>query len=170
MDIDLITRIFRFEKKTVDKLRESIIRLLTEYKYSKAPDVEILKWGLNLRITGCIFNGSKYGWLFFFSQINDLTLLGSLDHFIATQLNRFNISQFKTKTFLKAYFEITRNLSTTGYIPNFDRLSVKNKHQILIKVFKFKNQRMSEKDIEYHFRYKFFKTVKELERDLGRAS
>ena len=55
-------------KKSVDKLRESILRLLTNHKYSKPEDSEFLKWALNLRITGCIFNKSKYGWLFFFRR------------------------------------------------------------------------------------------------------
>jgi RNA-directed DNA polymerase len=157
-------------KRSVDHLHESIIRLLTNYKYSKTHNIEFLKWGLNLRITGCIFNQSKYGWLFFFSQINDLTLLGSLDHFIKTQSKIFNVSKLKTKTFLKSYHEITRNLSKTTYIPNFDRLSVKDKHQILIQVFEYDNPRMSEKEIEYQFRNRIYKTVKELERDLARAS
>ncbi len=141
-------------KKSTDHFRESIIRLLTNYKYSETQDIVFLKWALDLRITGCIFNKSKYGWLFFFSQIDDLSLLGSLDHFIQIQVERFNVGQLKTKTFLKAYHEITRNLSDTAYIPNFDKLSVEEKHRILVEVFKFPNPRMSVQEIEYQFKRK----------------
>ncbi len=157
-------------KKSIDHFRESIIKLLTNYKYSDTQDIEFIKWALNLRVTGCIFNDSKYGWLFFFSQIDDLALLGSLDHFVQTQLKRFGINQFKAKTFLRAYHEITLNLSTTTYIPNFDKLSIAEKHGILIDVFKFPNPLMSVQEIEYEFKRKIYKTVKELEKDLARLS
>ena len=61
--------------KSIDKFRESIIKILTGYKYSNYNDLKLLEWGLNLRISGCIFNGTRYGWLFFFSQTNDVHLL-----------------------------------------------------------------------------------------------
>jgi len=76
-------------EKSLDHLRESIIRVFTNYKYSKSHDVDLLKWSVNIRITGCIFNGTKYGWLFFFSQINDLQLLKSLDIFVEKLALRF---------------------------------------------------------------------------------
>ena len=157
-------------KKSIDRFRESIIKIFTNYKYSDTQDMAFLKWALDLRITGCVFNKSKYGWVFFFSQIDDLSILGSLDHFVRAQMKRFNINQFKTKTFLKAYHEITRNLSYTTYIPNFDRLSVQEKHKMLVDVFKFPNPLMSSQEIEYQFRRKIYKTVKELEKDLSRPS
>ncbi len=157
-------------RKSIDSFRESIIRLLTNYKYSETQNIVFLKWALDLRITGCIFNKSKYGWLFFFSQIDDVSLLGSLDHFVRSQLKRFNINDLKPKTFLKSYYEITRNLSKTTYIPNFDKFTVEKKHQILREVFQFPNPLMSTAEIEYHFRRKIYKTVRELEKDLSRPS
>ncbi len=157
-------------KKSVDKIRESIIRLFTNYKYSKTKDIELLKWGLNIRITGCIFNKSKYGWLFFFSQIDDLSLLGALDHFIQAQLKRFDINGLKPKNFLRTYHEITQNLSKTTYIPNFDRFSTSEKERILIDVFKLKNLPATPHDVEYQFNRRIYKMVTELERDLGGTS
>jgi RNA-directed DNA polymerase len=157
-------------KKSIDKLRESIIRVLTNYKYSKSDNIELLKWALNIRITGCIFNKSKYGWLFFFSQIDDLSLLGALDYFTQVQIKRFEIDGLKPKTFLRTYHEITRNISKTTYIPNFDKLSTCKKREILIHVFNFKNPSMAAHEIEYHFNKRIFKMVSELERDLGGTS
>lgn len=157
-------------KKSIDHFRESIIKIFTNYKYSDTQNLVFLKWALDLRITGCVFNKSKYGWVFFFSQIDDLSLLGSLDHFVQNQMKRFNITQFKTKTFLKAYHEITKNLSNTTYIPNFDKISVDEKNRILREVFEYPHPFLSVQDIEYEFRRKIYKTVKELEKDLSRPS
>lgn len=157
-------------KKTVDRFRESLIKILTNYKYSETKDLEFLKWALNLRITGCVFNESKYGWVFFFSQIDDLSLLGKLDYFVKKQMKRFDITEFKPKTFLRAYHEITKNLNNTTYIPNFDRFSVTERRKILVDIFKYKHPLTTQQEIEYQFRRKIYKTVKELERDISRQS
>ena len=37
---------------------------------------------LNLKITGCFIDGKKYGWINFFSLMNDYTLLFTLDKFV----------------------------------------------------------------------------------------
>jgi RNA-directed DNA polymerase len=157
-------------KKSINKLHESIINLFTNYKYSKTKDIQFLKWALDIRITGCIFNKSKYGWLFFFSQIDDLSQLGALDHFIQTQLKWFNIEGIKPKTFLRTYHEITQNLSKSKYVPNFDQLQINEKERILKDVFKLKNPPTSPHEIEYQFNKRLYKMVTELERDLGRTS
>jgi RNA-directed DNA polymerase len=157
-------------KKSVDRLRESIIKVFTNHKYSNTKDIDFLGWALNIRITGCIFKKSKYGWLFFFSQIDDLSLLGELDHFIQTQLARFHINGIKPKTFLRAYHEMTKNLSKSSYIPNFDKLTTAEKRQMLIDVFKYKNPPSMPHEIEYEFNRNIYKMVKELERDLGGTS
>jgi len=115
-------------KKSVDNLRESIIKLLTNYKYSDKHDLKLLSWSLNTRITGCIFNETKYGWMFFFSQVTDLQLLCSLDHFVKKQLVRFGIDPktIKIKKFIRAYHEINKNLKNSKYIPNFDKSTLKD--------------------------------------------
>ncbi len=159
-------------KKSLDNLRESILRLLTNYKYSEKHDMKLLSWTLNTRITGCIFNETKYGWMFFFSQINDLQLLASLDHFVKKQLVRFGVDPrvAKIKRFTRAYHEITKNLTNTKYIPNFDNTTLREKREILRDIFGIKAKRMKRYEIEYQFKRKIFRTVKDLERDLARPS
>ncbi len=159
-------------KKTLDNLRESIIKLLTNYKYSEKHDLKLLSWTLNTRITGCIFDETKYGWMFFFSQINDLQLLSSLDHFVKKQLIRFGLEPktTKIKKFTRAYHEITKNLKNSKYVPNFDETTLKEKREILRDIFGVKSKRMRRYEIENQFRRKIFRTIKDLERDLGRHS
>lgn len=159
-------------KESADNLRESIINIFTNYKYSKNHDMKLLEWAINMRITGCIFNDTKYGWLFFFSQINDEGLLHSLDHFVKKQLLRFGIDSNKIhiKKFVKAFYEITRNIKNSKYIPNFDLLSTKDKRKILRNVFGLKTKRMTKVDIEYQFNKRIYRIIKDLEKDLARIS
>lgn len=158
--------------KSLDNLRESIIKLLTNYKYSKKKDINLLAWTLNTRITGCIFNQTKYGWMFFFSQINDIQLLLSIDHFVRVQLIRFGVdpNSITLKRFTRAYHEITKNLTKTNYIPNFDETTLKEKREILRDIFGINAKLMKRHEIEYQFKRKIFQTVKDLERDLARHS
>lgn len=160
------------KKKSVDKLRESLIKILTNYKYSKTDDLALLNWAINLRVTGCIFNKTKYGWLFFFSQINDLPLLYSLDHFITKQIIRFGIdaSKIKTKKFVRSYYKITKSISKTKYIPNFDKYLFKEKKQILKEVFGLQTESMNNSEIQHQFNKRIYRTISDLEKDLGKTS
>ena len=159
-------------KKSIEHLRESIIKIFTKYKYSKKPNIKRLKWAIDLRITGCIFKDTKYGWLFFFSQITDFKLLNSLDHFVKKQMKRYGIdlSAITFKKFIRAFHEITKNLSTTNYIPNFDKLSISEKRRILSDIFGFEKEQMKPDEIEYRFSTKIYRSVKELEKDLAKGS
>ncbi len=159
-------------RKSVDSIRETIISLFTNYKYSRSMDLTLLKWAVDLRITGCIFKQTKYGWLFFFSQINDLQLLGSLDHFLDKQIQRFGIdpNKFKVKTFIRAFHEITKNLKRSSYIPNFDIYTNETKSVILSDIFRVQTKLMSNEEIEYEFNRRIYRTVKDLEKDLARIS
>ena len=164
--------IITVRKKSIDFLRESILKLFTNFKYSKSHEFKLLKWSVDLRITGCIFNETKYGWLFFFSQINDLQLLNSLDHFIQKLLTRFEIdpSKINLKKFIRSYHEIKNNLRQTKYIPNFDEYSTSDKRRILSDIFGLKTQLLRSSDIDYEFNKKIYQTVRDLEKDLARAS
>lgn len=159
-------------EKSIEHLRMSLLKLFTHFKYSDKRNLNMLKWSIDLRITGCIFNETKYGWLFFFSQINDLQLLKALDHFIQKMIIRFDIdtSKIKFKKFTRAYHEITKNLSYTEYIPNFDELSVSQKSKILSHVFDFKWNALSANQVEYYFNKRIYQTIRDLEKDLARAS
>ncbi|MBI5409611.1 MAG: RNA-dependent DNA polymerase [Nitrospirae bacterium] len=159
-------------KPTVDKLRESIFRILTIYKHSREKNISRLYWTLNLRITGCIFDETKYGWIFYFSQITDMSLLKQLDLFLEKQLQRFGISSYhdKIKRFVRTYYEITKNLTRSNYIPKFDRYTISQKRQVLKDTFGITKERMTKEEIEKEFRWHIFKQVKELEQDLSRVS
>ncbi len=159
------------QKKSSDKLRNSIISIITSYKHSKTKNLDRLIWTLNLRITGSVFNGKPYGWVFYFRQIKDLSLLKQLDIFVHKQLIRFNIdSQNCIKTFVRTYYEITKRYSKTKYIPNFDRTSSGDKRVILNNIFDEKSELMTKEEVDNLFNMYIYRQLKDLERDLARPS
>lgn len=108
------------------KMFGSILSILTEHSYRKSN--EKLIWKLNLKITGCIFEGVHYGWMFFFIQSDDMRQLSRLDYFIKKQLKSRGFSNLhpSVKRFVKSYNEIRFNLNATRYIPNFDNFTTEN--------------------------------------------
>lgn len=162
----------KVKENSINNLHDSIIRIFSQFKYSKHKNLTLLEWSLNLRITGCIHEKTKYGWVFFFSQINNTEQLHSLDHFVKKQANRFGIdtSIIKIKKFSKTFHEITKNLTHSKYIENFDNYSLKNKKTTLRKVFGLTTSLMGKSKVEYEFNKRIFRSIKELERDLAKIS
>ncbi|WP_323956647.1 reverse transcriptase domain-containing protein [Aeromonas caviae] len=125
------------------KLESSIVKLFTTYKYQveriEGEHLEyrerlkkILQWRVNLRLTGCIFEGSRRGWVFYFSQINDQEILYKIDRLVYSLCKRFTISDIHFKKISKAYLEAKiKNKDKHKYIINFDKLTVTEKRKIL---------------------------------------
>jgi hypothetical protein len=152
---------------SVDGIRRKIINLCTAYKYRKDKDLEKLIFKVNLKISGCIFNGKKFGWLFYFSQINDKSLLHGLDHFVSKQLKRVGITSIsQVKSFHKTWYQINYNLETSKYIPNFDTYSQEKKIE-LVALYKF---RRNPENLDGDFRRIIIREIRDLENDLGSFS
>jgi RNA-directed DNA polymerase len=82
-----------------------------------------------LKITGCLYNNRSYGWLFFFQDINDLTLLNHLDWYVKKCFVDFEVEHNpnEIKSFVKTYFTMKslnpHKLDADSYIPSFDSSS-----------------------------------------------
>jgi hypothetical protein len=164
---------YRFEdgrttvrQESVERLRESLTAIFTAYRYSKRKDQEFLKWRLDLRIGGCIFENKRKGWLFFFSEIDDLNLLHGLDHFVRQLCKRFGVA-ITPKSFVRSYYQIKHRIHETRYIPNFDAYSVAQMKEVLEEVFDYKDlDKKTDRQIEFFFKKKLSKQVRDLEEDL----
>ncbi|MEJ8303930.1 reverse transcriptase domain-containing protein, partial [Saccharibacillus sacchari] len=113
---------FTVRKESVKKFEDSLVKIFSEFKFSKNKNSEKFLWRINKKITGCIFDKSKYGWLFFYSQIDDLPLLYHLDWFIQKLCDQFEIDnniRHNIKRFVRTFHEVKFNLNSTNYIPNF---------------------------------------------------
>lgn len=164
------------------RFESSIVNLFTNFKYkynsaktepNKKRAIEILNWRLNLKITGCIFDNKKRGWIFYFSQLDDLNILHEIDAVISKLIKRFNItSEIKQKTLIKSYHESKRvDKDSHKYIINFDKFTVAEKRKTLeIYLGSGKLIRQSNEAIERLFTLRINKIIEELEEDLKEFS
>ncbi|MDR6153862.1 RNA-directed DNA polymerase [Acidovorax delafieldii] len=120
---------------TVEKFLQTIAAKFSDYAHNKAKRLEKFKYlneerlnsifllELNERISGAISEKRRYGWIAYFSQINDLTLLHKLDDAIAGMFSRLPEFGGKPPADLKqlkrAFHEI-KYKPLGGYISNYD--------------------------------------------------
>lgn len=155
---------------SIDNFRNSLIGIFTSYKHAKSSNLEYLRWRLNLRITGCIVENKCKGWMFYFAEMNDESLLHQVDHFVIKLCSRFNVS-FTPKKLTKTYKEILHCKYNTNYIPNFDKYTEQDKRALLEIVFKFDHvASMSGDDVDYWFRKKIGYEIRDLEEDIATFS
>ncbi|HEY0970181.1 MAG TPA: reverse transcriptase domain-containing protein [Gemmatimonadales bacterium] len=81
---------------------------------------------LNEKITGAISGTHRYGWLFYYSEIDDLALLHKLDAVIGRMFRRLpdfrGTSLTSLKRLSRAYFEVKYS-PTGGYVHDYNALS-----------------------------------------------
>lgn len=151
---------------SIEKLKESLVSIFTSYKHSKFKSSEYLLWRLNMRITGCIFEQKSRGWLFFFSEINDETLLHNLDLYVLKLIKRFDIT-ISPRKFVKTFYEIKHNKYETKYVPNFDNYNIDQMKAVLSDHFGILGlSKVSDEDIEYEFKKRIAKQARELLADV----
>ena len=109
---------YRFEDElisvrdaSIQKMYLNISKIFTLYKNKKYSSKKEFITRLNLKITGCIIDGKKYGWINFFSLINDFKLLFALDTFVEKNCKKYHINYEDMKKFSRAIYEI-RNPNT----------------------------------------------------------
>ena len=93
-------------ESSIQKIYSNLSKIFTLYKNKKYSSKEEFITRLNLKITGCVIDGKKYGWLNFFSLINDHTLLFLLDKFVENNCKKLNINYNEIKKFSRTIYEI----------------------------------------------------------------
>lgn len=122
---------------TVERFLQSLAGKFSEYAHNKKRKLERYKYlteqrlkdifvlELNERITGAISENRRYGWIAYFSEINDLTLLYKLDHAVASLFARLpdfnNAPPTGLKKLSRAIYEIKFN-PLGGYVHNYDQI------------------------------------------------
>ena len=146
---------------------ESIFR---NYSSAKKPNPEYLRWKINIKITGFILDNHKYGWIFFYSQITDLSCLAHMDWLIKVMCDRFHVKDIKFKTFMKTYHEITIALHSTEYIPNLDTMTVEEKRNIVQNVYGENIKDENNAFVEMRFRILMKKEIRDMQKDVQHFS
>lgn len=123
-------QIVSVRKSSYRRMMETIMGVLTAAKHT-TNNKKILR-RLNVKITGCIFDQKRRGWMFFFSMTTDIKQLRRLDKFVQREWRRAGMEQFgRPKTFVKSYHEIRYRLDQTKYIPRFDEYSREQKAALI---------------------------------------
>lgn len=158
------------QKKAIAKLISSIISIFTDYRYHK--NLQRLLWRLNLRITGCRFEGTNYGWMFYFIQTDDIKQLFRLDCFISNQLEKVGLEHLRPRImrFVKVYYEIRYGFINMKLVPDFDKFGLNEKRNYLVAVAGLSISRVPDSNIERIFFKTISRAVNDLERDLIPAS
>lgn len=150
---------------SIEKLKESLVSIFTSYKHSKAKSQEFLLWRLNFRITGCVFKNKAKGWMFFFSEINNETILHNLDRHVLKLLTRFDVI-VSPKRFVRTFYEIMHSKYQTTYIPNFDTYSILQMAEVLQSYFGKSTTGLTEEEVTYEFNKRIDKQVRDLLTDV----
>ncbi|MBX9607384.1 MAG: RNA-directed DNA polymerase [Gammaproteobacteria bacterium] len=125
---------------TIERFLQSIAAKFSDFTHNKARRLERLKYlnekriceifvmELNERITGAISEHKRYGWIAYFNQITDLTLLHRMDRTIADFFRRLpefgHSPPAELQKLSRAYFEMKFN-PTGGYVRNYDSISTR---------------------------------------------
>ena len=150
---------------SVERLKNSLVSIFTGYKYSRQRSEGFLLWRLNLRITGCIYENKSKGWLFFFAEINDESLLHALDSYVNKLVKRFDVN-IKAKKFVRAFKELSHRKYETNYIPNFDNYDIDQMKTVLVEYFGLNIEQYQDEEIEFEFRKRMTRQVKDLQVDV----
>ncbi|MDQ1268482.1 MAG: RNA-directed polymerase [Campylobacterota bacterium] len=114
---------YRFEdgvvsvrERSSQKMFENLNLLFAKYKNGFFKRKNHFYKKLNFKITGCIIDGKRYGWIHFFSMMDDHKLLFTLDRFIEKKCQKLDLDYGKVKRYSRAIYEIRDEKSS--YIPS----------------------------------------------------
>ena len=155
-------------KSSVLKIELSIEELFRELR---GDNIKYIQWKLNLKITGFILDSNKYGWLFYYSQITDESLLFHLDYVVNKLVKRYGMNnKMKLKRFERTYCEIRKALHTTRYIPNMDNMTIDEKRQLLSDIYGIDFSDKNNERVEIQFRRIMKKELRDIEKDIQNIS
>lgn len=125
---------------TVERFLQSIAAKFSEFKHNKSKRLERLKYlteerlkdifllELNEKITGAISTNKRYGWIAYFNEITDQSLLYRMDLAIVGMFSRLpefqNSPPDALRKLTRAYFEMKYNPSG-GYVRNYDLIKTR---------------------------------------------
>lgn len=151
------------EKKLMSSIMEIVFGATADTR-------ERALWRINLRITGCKFFDGNVGWIFYFSQINDLSLLAKMDSQIrAAVIRKFGAgSEADVKRLIIAFHQVKYNHRESKYFPNFDTYTREQKiaHLEMLAPGKYRDlDAKSDEQISRIFGSSVWREVKRMERD-----
>lgn len=122
---------------TIERFLQSIAAKFSDYTHNKGRRLQRSKFltearlrdifvmELNERITGAVSERKRYGWIAYYNEITDLSLLHRLDHAIVGMFKRLpdfdQVPPHDLKRLTRAYFEMKFN-PRGGYVRDYDKI------------------------------------------------
>ena len=171
---------FSIRAENIYKFENSIVDMFIKFDRNKNMSKGEFIFTLNNKITGAISSRidtdiskeRRYGWLFFYSQVDDYSIFHRLDGLVQKRISKlvrkdiFEVDEIKS--FRIAFNEIRYNIKNTNYIFKPDSLDYSEKKKILIDTFKLNRDYIqSEKDIDKFYYAYVYKKIKEYEKDFN---
>lgn len=133
------------------------------------------KWRLNVRIAGCRTTEDgqtfkKFGWLFYFSQSDDVTGICKLDALVRKLADRYGVPlSSDVKTFKRSYYEIHYRSGNSRYIPLIDFTESEEKKRVILSDLYGSDfvERIDNESVDRLFRRKIGQELKHMEQDVG---
>jgi len=164
----------------IKKISNSIEKIFSDYYSSQDKrikgNIDLLKWKLDIKITGCFRNKRRYGWVIFFQQNECEEIMHKLDWLVIQLCKRFKLSKsllqndiYIGKKFVKTYHEFKCKKEHTEYILNVDKFSQQDKRDILINICKRKASYINSRNdflLNREFDRFIFYSIKDIEKDL----
>lgn len=162
---------------SVDSFEAALIKIFTAYKHADKYCNDPIKkklifsrfvWRLNLKITGCIFEGRRLGWMFYFSQSTNTAPIRRIDNTIDKLCVRFSIPKdVRIKKLLKVFYECERkDKADHRYIPNYDEMDISIKRKEMMRIG-FDLDDLTDEQADRKFFSIIKKETRELEKDLA---
>lgn len=160
------------------RFEDSLVKIFAKYKHSDKMSPEQFLFSINNKITGSIsskVSGDesrefRYGWLFYFSQMEETGFLYHLDWFIGQLLDKFKcqgVDRKKVKSFVKAFYEIKYNVKDSNYIHRPDILSLEDKKILLLNTFRVPVYKLENPtSLEKIYKKLVYKPILEYEKDI----
>ncbi|MGB3161778.1 MAG: reverse transcriptase domain-containing protein [Carnobacterium sp.] len=170
----------------INDMQNRIIDKITKYNRTKnikgnAKAKETFIFEFNLMITGALskkvtidtLKTRRYGWIFFYSQLTDLTILYKLDAFIDKKLKEYFLKdeltylQKNIKSFSRSHYESKYNLNNSNYFFQPDKYNTEEQKTFLEATYNLNilKEETSE-NISKLFRKYVYKKVKEENEDV----
>ena len=159
------------------KKQERRIEDLFRYarNHPELPD-ELFIWRLNLLTCGIIVGrqdvlGGRthkcYGWLYYYAQITDVSVLAHLDMVVDALLERAGKPRTEDmKTFRQSYGEIRRKYTDSTYLLNLERMTGKQKKLFVEKALGAKVESWDGRQIDAAFHRLLFEDIRRLDLDV----
>lgn len=158
----------------------SLVDVFSDYKHrfrnaknisEKETALARFRWALNLKLTGCIYKNQRFGWVFYYSQINDLSVLRRIDNTVGMLFKRFGIATPPNpKRALKTFYESKRtDKDSHWYIPNYDSMTTQKMKNFLMEIGQ-KVEDLPDAEIHFAFHRLIRRATRSLEKDIASLS